>query len=306
MKRFAIVGVVCASSFAAIPSMTGPVAEMRVVTERLAPTATPAEVVRPAIEPPAMATPVMTEMPLIVVPPSAEPSAVATRAPTESPEVAARPTTETPTVVVPLPLPAVAIRGTRETSLAMTAGAAYAQELEVQRLDITDFGIYALDREIIGRDPRGINLGTATNVAHTATQRTVPAQIGVTFGFRYRVVGKPEGASIPLKKVIIYPAPGLQTPASSSSVRKAEFELEARIGETNTELYTLEDQFELVPGTWVLEMWLGNRKLASQPFRLDKHADKTDGEKPDRRRAQAGKPNPGKPESGCVRDCEGL
>jgi hypothetical protein len=46
--------------------------------------------------------------------------------------------------------------------------------------------------------------------------------------------------------------------------------LEARIGETtNTELYTLEDNFELVPGTWMLETWLGNRKLASQPFRLD-------------------------------------
>ena len=152
--------------------------------------------------------------------------------------------------------------------LAMTAGPVYAQGLDVQRLDITDFGIYALDREISGRDRQGIILGTATNIQHTSTQRTVPAQIGVTFGFRYRIVGKPEGATIPLKKVIIYPAPGLQTPSSSSRVRKAEFKHEAKIGETNTELYTLEDQFELVPGTWMLEMWLGNRKLASQPFRF--------------------------------------
>ena len=191
-------------------------------------------------------------------------------------------------------------------SLAMTLGAAYAQGLEVQRLDVTDFGIYALDREISGRDQQGIILGTATNIQHTSTQRTVPAQIGVTFGFRYRIVGKPEGATIPLKKVIIYPAPGLQTPSSSSRVRKAEFKHEAKIGETNTELYTLEDQFELVPGTWMLEMWLGNRKLASQPFRLDNQAEKLERETPDRRQVQAGKLNPGKPDSGCVRDCEGL
>jgi len=97
-------------------------------------------------------------------------------------------------------------------SLAMTLGAAYAQGLEVQRLDVTDFGIYALDREISGRDQQGISLGTATNIQHTSTQRTVPAQLGVTFGFRYRIVGKPEGATISVKKVIIYPAPGLQPP----------------------------------------------------------------------------------------------
>jgi hypothetical protein len=281
MKRFAIVTVICVSSFAATLSKTGPVAEMPVITVQPAPTATPAEVVRPAIEPPA---PVVTEMP----------SMVATRAPTESPAIAARPTTETSGVRLPPETPAVA----------MTAGAVYAQGLEVQRLDITDFGIYALDREISGRNPQGISLGTATNVAHTATQRTVPAQIGATFGFRYRIVGKPEGAIIPLKKVIIYPAPGLQTQTSSSRVRKVEFKHEARIGETNTELYTLEDQFELVPGTWVLEMWLGSRKLAGQPFRLQ--TEKLEREKPDRRRAQVGKPNPGKPDSGCVRDCEGL
>jgi hypothetical protein len=190
--------------------------------------------------------------------------------------------------------------------LAMTVDAVYAQGLEVQRLDITDFGIYAVDREISGRDQQGISLATATNIQHTSTQRTVPAQLGVTFGFRYRIVGKPEGATIPLKKVIIYPAPGLQTPFPSSRVRKAVFEYEASIGETNTELYTLEDQFELVPGTWVLEMWLGSRKLASQPFRLDKQAEKPEREMADRRRAQAGKLNPGKPASGCVRDCEGL
>jgi hypothetical protein len=114
--------------------------------------------------------------------------------------------------------------------LAMTVGAVYAQELEVQRLDVTDFGIYALDREISGRDQQGISLGTATNIQHTSTQRTVPAQLGVTFGFRYRIVGKPEGAAIPVKKVIIYPAPGLQTPSPSSRVRKAVFEHEASIG----------------------------------------------------------------------------
>jgi len=189
--------------------------------------------------------------------------------------------------------------------LVITANAVWARELEV-RLDIMEFGIYAIDREISVRDAQGISLGTATNVQHTATQRIVPAEIGTTFGFRYRVVGKPEDATVPLKNTIVFPSPGLQMP-SSSRVRKAEFEFQARIGETNTELYTLEDDFELIPGTWVLEIWLGNRKLASQPFRLTKQPEQVvEKEKFDRRRHQARKPEVEKADSGCVRDCEGL
>jgi hypothetical protein len=36
-----------------------------------------------------------------------------------------------------------------------------------------------------------------------------------------------------------------------------------------TPSYTLEDAFELVPGNWVFEIWQGNRKLATQSFRIE-------------------------------------
>jgi hypothetical protein len=49
-----------------------------------------------------------------------------------------------------------------------------------------------------------------------------------------------------------------------------EFTVQARIGETNYIFYTLEDAFELVPGSWVIEIWQGNRKLAAQSFTLIK------------------------------------
>jgi Domain of unknown function (DUF3859) len=196
----------------------------------------------------------------------------------------------------------------------MTAGA-YAQ-VQVQRLDIEDYGVYSLEREISGRDAQGISLGTATNIQHTATQRTVPAQIGITFGFRYRIVGKPDGSTVNLRKVIVFPSPGLQPPDSSKRLSKADFEVEARIGETNSELYTLEDNFELVPGTWVLEMWHGSRKLVAQSFRLDRQAEKPDKEKPatakpdrekpDRQKPERQRPEGQKPDRGCVRDCDGL
>jgi hypothetical protein len=46
--------------------------------------------------------------------------------------------------------------------------------------------------------------------------------------------------------------------------------MQAKIGYANYELYTLEDSFELLPGTWLIEIWQGNRKLTAQSFILEK------------------------------------
>jgi hypothetical protein len=194
--------------------------------------------------------------------------------------------------------------------LQFTAGAAYAQTPQVERLDITDYGIYTLDREIKGKDARGIKLATATNIHHAETKRTIPAQIGTSFGFRYNVIGKPDGAAVNLRKIIVFPPPGLQ-PSPSKRVPQDEFAVEARIGQTNTELYTLEDSFELVRGTWVIEIWHGNRKLATQSFILEKPdttakpdtAGKPDtAKKPD----TVEKPDREKPSTDAPRQGEGL
>src|SRR5205823_10879543 len=70
--------------------------------------------------------------------------------------------------------------------LLMTTNAADAQIPQIERIDFTEYGIYTVDREIQGRDAFGINKAAALNVRHAATIRTVPAQIGTSFGFRYK------------------------------------------------------------------------------------------------------------------------
>jgi hypothetical protein len=154
--------------------------------------------------------------------------------------------------------------------LLLTAGAVHAQTPQVERLDITEFGVYTLDREVKGRDARGINLGAGTNVRHRETKRTIPAQIGTTFGFRYNVVGAPDGASVNLRKIVVFPPPGIQPSPSAKRVSQNEFTMQAKIGYASYELYTLDDSFELLPGTWLIEIWQGNRKLTAQSFILEK------------------------------------
>jgi hypothetical protein len=158
--------------------------------------------------------------------------------------------------------------------LLVTTGAAYAQIPQIERIDFTEYGIYTVDREIEGRDALGINKAAASNVRHAATMRTIPAQIGTTFGFRYKVIGKPDDAPVDLRQIVIFPPPGIVPSPSSKPIAQDEFALHTKIGQTSYASYTLEDSFELVPGSWTVEIWHGNRKLATQSFKVIKlHAE---------------------------------
>ena len=155
-------------------------------------------------------------------------------------------------------------------ALLLSSSAAYAQTPQVERILFTEYGIYTVDRDVQGRDVLGINRAAASNVRHAATLRTIPAQIGTTFGFRYKVIGRPHAAWVELRQVVIFPSPGIIPSFSSTKpITQDEFVLQTKIGETSYASYTLEDAFELVPGNWVFEIWQGNRKLATQSFRIE-------------------------------------
>jgi hypothetical protein len=157
------------------------------------------------------------------------------------------------------------------SSLALLTDAPmHAQSPSVDRIDIVEYGTYTVDRRVQGRDARGINQATATNVQHATTTKEIPARIGTTFGLRYKIIGKPDEAPITLRRIVVFPAPGLQPPSSSKPLARDEFAVQARVGETNYMFYTLEDSFELVPGIWIIEIWYSNRKLASQSFTVSK------------------------------------
>jgi hypothetical protein len=162
--------------------------------------------------------------------------------------------------------------------LFVTTCVVFAQVLQIDRIEFAEYGIYTVDRDIQGRDALGINKASASNVRHAATIRTVPAQIGTNFGFRYKVIGEPYDAPVDLKEIVVFPPPGLRPSPTSKPLPQDEFTLQTRIGQTSYASYTLEDSFELLPGTWVIEIWYGNRKLATQSFQVINPGAECDGE----------------------------
>ena len=152
--------------------------------------------------------------------------------------------------------------------LLATTGTARAQAPQVDRIEFTEYGIYTVDRDIRERDALGINKAAASNVRHAVTLRTVPAQIGTTFGFRYQLIGTPNDAPVDLREIVIFPPTGIVPKGSSTPIAKDEFTLQTRIGEVSYAAYTLEERFELVTGEWAIELWYGDQKLGAQRFKI--------------------------------------
>src|SRR5262245_22068926 len=147
-------------------------------------------------------------------------------------------------------------------------GVVYAQGGKVDRAEIVEAGIYRAETLAIEQAPgtasRQRNVLSYTGLIEPTTR--IEAKIGVHFGLRYRVVGRPNNATVKLTSVTLYPAPGLKNPKAASHQPRGEHPLFATIGQINYRGYVFEQDWELVPGKWTFELWDGERKLASQSF----------------------------------------
>jgi hypothetical protein len=146
----------------------------------------------------------------------------------------------------------------------LTTSVARAQN--VTGIDVTEYGIYTADKKNPQRNSAGVLQSTPKNFRHATTTTTVQAEPGVRFGFIYRVVGKPTGQTLQLRKVVIYPPKGVKSPQSSTPLQSAERQIAVRIGVMEFSGYTFDDNWELVPGPWKMQLWLGDRKLAEKEF----------------------------------------
>jgi hypothetical protein len=178
--------------------------------------------------------------------------------------------------------------------LCMSLAVAHAQAL--QSIEVTEYGLYATDTANSSAAP-----GTATgkidqvsNIKLVQSTTTVPARLGVEFGFRYKIIGQPAAAPAPqagatilgmqfgtqpatppsaavtLKYVTHIPKPGMRNPETGNVTLTNVFYQEHKVGEELYRLYRLTERWEIVPGVWTLEIWDGERKLLSQDFLVKK------------------------------------
>ncbi len=154
--------------------------------------------------------------------------------------------------------------------LIFLSASAYAQTPVINSVDVTDYGIYTATRHLDQASGQGIGHSVETEERLAAMTRTVPMQLGVHFGFHYTVVGAPAGAMAPLRMVTYFPPPGLRNPKAPQPILRHEYTRNTAIGLSQFHDYSFDDPWELVPGTWTMEIWYGDRKLLSQSFTVVK------------------------------------
>jgi len=155
-------------------------------------------------------------------------------------------------------------------TIAMFSVAVHAQQ--VQRIEISDPGIYKADITDTKEAPGAIagRTNLLSNIKIDQSTTTIPAKLGISFGFKYNAVGTSNGTSVKLKMVTHYPSPGLREPKTGNIMMRDESYTERKLGASGYRFYTLEESWELVPGTWTFEVWEGDRKLATQSFTVIK------------------------------------
>jgi hypothetical protein len=155
--------------------------------------------------------------------------------------------------------------------LLLSAFAAGNVSAQAPRIEIVDYGLYTASVVRAERDAKGLLQNTVGNLAHMQTTRTVPARLGVRFGFRFVVAGAPAGTKVTLRKITHFPPEGLRSPASKEPLARTESTITRTIGgQPGYTGYGFDDPWELVPGPWKIELWVGDRMLASESFTVIK------------------------------------
>ncbi len=93
----------------------------------------------------------------------------------------------------------------------------------------------------------------------------IPAVLGTGFGFQYVINSTPRGGRLKVRNVIRFPGEGLKTP-KGRVYEFSEEDREIRIGRRDFYGYAFDEEWEMIPGDWVFEVWHGQSRLIRKTF----------------------------------------
>lgn len=116
--------------------------------------------------------------------------------------------------------------------------------------------------------------GTPSGIRRTAEQAWVAekgekirAKLGLRFGIEYSLAGLPKDQDVTIRKVVIHPTiktpDGRERTTYQTEVKRHTSKDGTFSAQTG---YGFDHDYELVAGTWTIQMWYGERKLVEQRF----------------------------------------
>lgn len=152
--------------------------------------------------------------------------------------------------------------------------------VSVSSVRIVDFGQYSV--RVTDHRTKAVNTASgelksiADNERLIAQTTNIPARTGTSFGFRFVPEGHPAGMVVPLVFRAVHPP--MKAPHSSVTVHEEVFQWRCRIGDQWRFIYGIEEEWEAVPGEWILQLWDADRLVAEKRFMLHCQEESTDEE----------------------------
>ena len=154
--------------------------------------------------------------------------------------------------------------------IVLLGGPALAQSIKVERIEVARPGTYEIE---VGKPIPDAGVATGTRVEAAAYKSVkvgteIEARTGTIIGAELTIVGTPRRVKVPLRVVWRYPAAGLTNPESKVTKTSDEYNDTQLIGEKFPIFWGLTQDWHVVPGTWTLEVFQGDRKLVTQQFQI--------------------------------------
>lgn len=146
---------------------------------------------------------------------------------------------------------------------------AVAADIKVKGIKILDYGIYEPEVTKRVKTENGA-AELIKSVKLTEKTEKIPAEIGTSFGIRFLVQGKPKGDVVNLKTVLLFPKSGLRHPKTDKIYHKLEGPNRCMIGEKSYTGFEFEQEWNLVPGEWKIQLWYNGKMMTEKAFSVYK------------------------------------
>ena len=143
-------------------------------------------------------------------------------------------------------------------------------QITVERATILEYGTFKanlVQRVPRASDPSGF-ANSLSDMQLLEQTDVVCARLGTRFGMTIRIEGKPAGSVVLLEIVNNYPKGGITNP-KGEVFQKTRFPWSAVVGETAASIvFTFDDAWEMVPGTWTYDVEYLGKKIGSRSFQV--------------------------------------
>lgn len=155
-------------------------------------------------------------------------------------------------------------------ALAVAFGALPAAAQTLQKVEILEYGLMTVGEDLGESSPpnEGFEHHSVAGARLDKATRSIPGKLGVSFGIRFRYLGEPVGGLVPVTVRLVFPPPGLKSPVGKKVINVDDTRDLAPLGMTGFSSMTFDHLWEIIPGTWRIQIWSGGKKLADEPFEV--------------------------------------